>query len=118
MQKKNFSIVLVLFLVSAINLKCTSIDKYNVPLCVELEMDRGWCFYAVTNDEFYWDEEHKFEGKTWWEARPTMIILPPKSWQKIKTEIIKDCKDSTRCKSLGDWDRKIIKADNVLEKSK
>lgn len=61
------------------------------------------------------DDTHLFEGKSWWEARPTMLHVPATSWVKIKEFIIKICKKSNKCDSeITGWDRSVDAIDKQL----
>ena len=106
MQKKN------LLMLSGLLLSCqiscvTSYKDFDFPICVELDMNRAHCIYTISEKEFQWNDEEKFEGKTYWEARPTTLKLPISSYEKFKTSIIKICKRSEKCKDITNWERKI-----------
>lgn len=88
----------------------------SVPACAEISPSEGYCVNTMTDEEFYINDEFKFEGKTWWELRPLMLHLPPSSWAAIKSYIIKSCKKYGNCdSSVTDWPDKINKLDGLLE---
>lgn len=88
----------------------------NVPVCIELGMSRGYCVTTIKGEEFYIDEVNKYNGKTFWEMRPEMIMLPPDSWADIKKFIIKICKKTNECqKEVSSWDRSIKNIDEKLK---
>ena len=94
----------------ALLLSCASVP--NTPVCTQLSPDRGFCVYTIEEKEFLWDDEHKFDGKTWWEAKPSMVYVPAKSWAEIKKFIIKTCKQHKDCqKDIATWERKAKKID-------
>lgn len=95
---------------------CASVP--DVPVCVKLT-ERAWCTYTISDKEFYWDEENKFEGKTFWEASPSLILVPPSSWAKIKSYIIQQCKVNENCsKDITSWERKLDKVDKKIQVGK
>lgn len=59
------------------------------------------------------DEENLYQGKTWWELRPTMIYIPYPAWVEIKTAFIKICKKKLiKCdEAISSWDRRIDAVD-------
>ena len=47
---------------------------------------------------------------TWWEMRPTLVLVPALSWVEIKTSFIKLCKKNGNCaKDIDKWERKFNK---------
>ena len=88
----------------------------DVPVCVELNPDRGFCTYTISDKDIYVDEQNPLEGKTWWNMRPEMVQVPPPSWAKIKAFIIKTCKQSNNCDSeVTSWDRRLDSIDEKLK---
>ena len=112
MQRK--SLLILFALLSSFVISCTKPPA--VPICLELNLDRAFCVNTITADEFTWDSTHPFEGKTYWEARPSNLIVPASSWAKIKEFIIKSCKQSNKCDDVASWDRTIGAIDTGLEK--
>jgi len=70
---------------------------------------------TISAKAFEVNEKNLLNGKTWWEARPYMILMPVESWEKIKSFIIKICKKSNKCSgpSLSKWERTV----NIMDKS-
>lgn len=103
--------LLLAFLVSC----STKIPK--VPVCTELSLSRAYCVNTVTSEEFYFDDQNKFEGKTYWEARPTMLMIPASSWEKIKVFIIEVCKKTKKCDTeIATWERTVNGIDTQIKK--
>lgn len=93
---------------------CATTKPPDVPLCLEFTPISGKCVTIITGREIEVDEEKKFENKTWWELRPTMIQMPASSWAQIKAFIIKACKKYDACqKEVSSWDRTI----DIIDKS-
>lgn len=69
----------------------------DVPGCVELDPQRGYCVHTISATEFYIDEEHPFEGKTWPEVRAESVIAPASSWAAIKSYILRQCARREDC---------------------
>lgn len=90
----------------------------NVPVCAEINMERGACVYTMTGKEVEINETTKLEGKTWWEARPAMILMPWTSWVAIRGWIIKTCKaNENMCnKAVSSWDRQLETIDKNVKK--
>ena len=59
----------------------------DIPACIEITMSRGYCINTISAKEFEVNETTKLDGKSWWEARPSMIMLPASSWAKLKPVI-------------------------------
>lgn len=114
MLKITCGISLKFLLVLNLN-SCASVLPPDVPLCVEFAPDRGRCYKIISGEIFNVDEDHKFEEKTWWEHRPSMIQMPATSWVKIKSYIIKTCKKYDVCeKEISSWDRTLNNIDDGL----
>lgn len=89
----------------------------NIPLCVEINPGVGNCVKIMSGESFDVDDKHPFEGKTWWESRPSMIQLPASSWAQMKAFIIKMCKQTKQCdKNVSSWDRTIQNVDEQVQK--
>lgn len=116
-QRRSWSRPLIVLL-SLIAFSCAKVP--DVPLCKEITPDKGFCAYTLTPGGFYVDDSRPYafdprevdeQGKpvlrTWWEIRPVMIQIPPYSWEKLKTYIIKQCRQtrsSRRCRGeVGEW---------------
>lgn len=110
MKLKKFSLKLLMISLSLIVFSCATVP--NVPICKELDPDRGYCSWTLQKGGFYVDEAHPYafdpkkpnELKTWWEYRPVMMALPPYSWGELKTYIIQQCKLTKKCNgNVGEW---------------
>lgn len=86
-----------------------------MPVCVEASIDRGYCVYTISDTEFWVDEGNLFQGKTWWELRPTMVMVPASSWASLKSFILKTCKERGTCGDVGSWETKLNRFDMHLE---
>lgn len=90
----------------------------NVPVCAEITPERGSCVMTMTGQEYEINETNKLNGKTWWEQRPAMLLMPASSWAAIKAWIIKTCKtNKNMCdKAVGSWDRTLNTVDSNIKK--
>jgi len=87
----------------------------DVPACIEVSLERGYCVHTISDVEFWVDEVNRYEGKTWWELRPSMVMLPASSWKEIKSFIIKVCKERGDCQNgVGEWSNKLNRFDAHL----
>lgn len=70
-------------------------------------MNKGFCTTPISGKDQFVDDENLLEGKTWWEMRPIMILIPPSTYAAIKSFIIKQCKrNPNMCdKEIPAWDR-------------
>lgn len=115
LKQKNFIIhLLFLILVSG-----CAVAPPDVPLCVEINLSKGWCTSTISNKEYFVDDEHPFVDdkgvkKTWWEIRPSMIRMPRQSWESIKAFIIKVCKKNNQCSEITNWERTVESVDQRL----
>jgi hypothetical protein len=83
---------------------------------VEINPSRAHCVYTISSQEFEVNETNRLDDKTWWEARPTMLMLPYQSWAKLKTYIITQCKRTGACdKEITSWERTINQVDKAVE---
>lgn len=80
-------------------------------------MSKAFCTLAISNKDFFIDDENLYEGKTWFEMRPAMVLLPPETWSAFKSYIIKNCKRSGKCDGMVEgWDRTMGTIDGHLDK--
>ncbi len=100
-------LLLVLTVVS-----CSTIP--NVPICVELSISKGYCVNTIDNKEFIIDDNHLYQGLTWFDWRYRMVLLPPNSWAEIKSYIIKECRRTNRCQDFDRLEESIKHVDNNL----
>lgn len=79
-------------------------------------MTRGYCVRTMSGEDFEVNETSLYDGKTWWELRPTMIQMPAKTWSELKKWIIKICKNNSQCDaSVANWERTVHKIDEVAQ---
>lgn len=115
-QNKNLYLRLSLLLSLLISTSCSSIKQIDKPVCVEINLSKAFCTYTISNKDFIIDDEHPYQGKTWFELRPTMILIPVESWASFKKYLIKECKITKRCGGMIEgWDRTIKAIDTKLE---
>lgn len=73
-------------------------------------MTRGYCVHTISGTT------KNIEGDEWWNARPTMLMLPYKSWAKLKSYIIESCKVTGQCdQAITSWERTINTVDKAVE---
>jgi hypothetical protein len=78
----------------------------DVPICVEVTMSRASCTKVISGESFEINDEKLFEKKSYWDLKPTMLLLPASSWRQIKTYIITSCKRYGNCNDeVSSWDR-------------
>jgi hypothetical protein len=112
-QKKFLSVLLISLLNLLLNGCATPPD---VVVCVELKPSKGWCTKTISAESFYVDDATLYNGKTWWDMRPDMILVPTESWVEMKTFVIKTCKNSGKCDSkISSWDRTIKEMDEKID---
>lgn len=105
-----FAIAFILLLASA-----CSVTVPRVPICAELNPAKGYCVNTVTSEEFVIDETHLYDGKSWWQMRPEMMVIPAQSWAEIKAFIVKVCRKTKQCDTeLGSWDRTVEAIDSKV----
>jgi len=103
------------FLILCFLLSGCAVAVPKTPICTEISPIRAYCVNTVTSEEFYIDDTHKFEGKSYWEQRQQMLLLPASSWVEIKKFIIKICKQSNKCDTqIGSWNRTVDAIDKQL----
>lgn len=85
----------------------------DVPVCVELNMVKGFCTNTISDKDYVIDEQHPValekgeKPQTWWQMRPFMVLVPMASWKEFKAYIIKQCKRTNCDEYVKSWDRKI-----------
>ena len=77
---------------------CSSIPNFSA--CKELAPDRAKCIKVITNEKYDWDDSHFVNGKTYWDARPTMLQIPADSYADLKAYLLKECKRTNKCTEL------------------
>lgn len=113
MLKKSLKMLSVL---SFVLLASCAGNPPDEPLCTELTVSRGYCVRMISGEGFEVDDERLYDGKTWWELRPTMIQMPAKTWAELKKWIIKICKNNNQCDdAVANWERTVDRIDNVVK---
>lgn len=108
-----------LLILSALSLNfltsCQTVPP-DIPICIEITASRGYCIKTISSTEFEVNDVDLLDGKSWWAARPSMLMLPVSSWAKLKTYIITQCKKTGACdKEITSWERTIKTVDETLE---
>lgn len=87
----------------------------DIPICIEMSMSRGECVKVVSGEKITVDDTHKMNDKTWWESRPTNMIMPLESWMDLKKFIIEIChQNENMCdEKVGSWERSIDSIDEA-----
>lgn len=108
MLKKSFLLFTSVWL-NLILSGCATINPPDIPVCAQMNMERGRCTMTISDKDIVIDEKNLYMGKTWWELRPQMIYLPYPAWVELKTFVIKVCaKNLVKCdESIKSWDRKV-----------
>jgi hypothetical protein len=83
---------------------------------VELDISKAFCTTPISGKDQIIDDTHLLEGKTYWDIRPTMILIPPSSYAAIKSFILKQCKrNPDMCdKEIPAWDRATESVDKQI----
>ena len=103
MQKLNLRKLLIVLLVFGAS-GCASIP--DTIICAEVSLSKGVCTFTVSGKNIVIDDEHPFEGSSWFDMRSNSLIVPAKSWAKIKAFLIKQCKKTNQCDvEISSWDR-------------
>lgn len=110
------SIWLALFAaLCAFQISC-AIKVPRVPICTELGPTRAYCVNTITSEEFEWNGTRLLNGKSYWESRPSLLLLPASSWAEIKIFIIEICKKTQDCDSqIGNWQRTLNTIDSQVK---
>jgi hypothetical protein len=70
---------------------------------------------TMSGKEFEINETNKYNGKTWWEMRPVMLMMPAQTWVELKAWIIKICHNNDNCSSVGNWERTLDTVDENVQ---
>jgi hypothetical protein len=93
----------------------------DVAICLELSPTRGWCTHTLSDREFYIDDEHPYsfykgeEPMSWWELRPTLLLVPAPSYAALKAYIVKTCRAQKCDSQIGAWERRVQKIDKQID---
>lgn len=116
-SRLRFLIVVPIFF----GMACASVP--DVPICVDLTntpgnvtKQQGWCAWTITQKEQFVDNDtNLLGGKRWSEVKMVSLLVPPDSWAKLKSYIIKNCKQNKGCNNdIGKWQRKTATFDSKL----
>jgi hypothetical protein len=118
-RKKGLSSALKILLAFTLS-SCGSIKQLDKPFCVEININKGFCTTPITGKDQFVDDNNLLEGLSWWEMRPTMILIPPSTYAAIKSFILKQCKSNPKLcdKEIPAWKKatKVID-DKLLDKT-
>ena len=103
---------LCLLILLGILSSCASLP--DVPACVELDINRGYCINTISDREFLVSDKNNPLGEEWFDARPKMVMLPASSWASIKGYILKQCKRHNDC-NLKSAEKKVGAIDKRLK---
>lgn len=96
---------------------CSNLSSIDKPVCVELNMSKGYCTTIISGKDMIIDDENKLDGKTWFEMRPEMVQVPVETWAALKKYLIKNCKRTQKCnENIDSWTRTMISIDEELGK--
>lgn len=104
-----------MLLKTSLVLICSCANVPDFDACVEIHPAKGFCTSVISGKEKIIDENNKYDNKTWFEQRPYMVLIPYKSYSELKKYIIKQCKQSNKCKEVSSWDRTLENIDKNLE---
>lgn len=116
MPRKNFKKSLLGLLLCVLS-GCAGMPE-DRPICTEVSPVEGFCVRIISGKSFTVNESQKYEGKTWWEMRPAMILMPASTWASLKAWIIKTCKNNQQCDKLASWQRTVEIIDTQVELKK
>jgi hypothetical protein len=117
--KKILSRLLKTLLLSVAISSCStgSLKSIDKPICTEISLEKGYCVNIISGDGFFVDEEKLLDGKTWFESRIEMILVPVKTWAELKKYIIVNCKKNKQCQEkLDNWVKSMDNIDKVKSK--
>ena len=104
-------IVLSLLILSS----CGTLKDIDRPVCVELNISKGYCTSIVSGKDQVVDDNNLLNGKTWFEQRNQMIMVPVETWAALKKYLLINCKRSPRCYSeMATWRKSIQTVDGKL----
>jgi hypothetical protein len=113
MRKRTLFLSTVLLFISLLSAGCST-NPPNKPICAEINLTKGVCTDMLTGKTYVVDEDHKLNGKTWWESRPYMLRMPIDTWAALKVYIIKVCKKyGCSDPEIANWDRAVESIDGL-----
>jgi hypothetical protein len=109
---KNIVLLVLLSIVA-----CSSLKEIDKPVCVEINLSKGYCTTIISGRGFPVDDTNLLEGKTWFDARIEMIQVPITTWTALKKYLIKNCRRSQKCEeNIDSWTRSMLTIDQELSK--
>jgi hypothetical protein len=109
----------ILILLLPLFVSCASLKSIDKPVCVEINIAKGYCTTIISGEGFIVDDENLLDGKTWFEARLEMVQVPVETWAALKKYLIKNCRRSKSCNAnIDSWNRSIKTIDaKLIEKN-
>jgi hypothetical protein len=113
---------LSLLLLTSLFLSCQTAQVPDSPICVELNVDRGFCRWTISDKKQIVDETHKImlsDGKeyTWWELKPATLKMPYTTWAEIKKFIYTVCKENQTCSTVTNWQQTVDDIDKWVNEN-
>lgn len=84
------------------------------PICTEVNPSKGFCVKIMSGEQFVISDSVPYKGKTWWEVRPSLVMMPVQTWAELKKWIIKICKNNSQCNQVAHWERSVNVIDERL----
>jgi hypothetical protein len=104
-------VLFLLFIFSS----CTSLKSIDKPVCVEINMSKGYCTTIISGKDQIIDDVNLLDGKTWFEARIEMVLVPIETWASLKKYLIMNCKKTKSCNdNIDSWNRAIQSVDDQI----
>lgn len=98
--KRNLVMLSLVWLISG----CSTLPDTIV--CAEVSLSKGICSYTISEKTIVIDDNNLYEGNTWFSMRNKALMIPAKSWAKIKAWMLKECKRTNQCSvDISKWDR-------------
>jgi len=117
---RKHSLLIVLGALSGLLISgCASLKIPDEYLCVEISHTRGYCTKVISDEEVIIDEEHKFsfddgaDTESWWEMRPSFILMPVETWEAYKKFLVMLCKKYKCTADISKWDRAVERLDSI-----
>ena len=121
MKRKNLkkfsslSLGLLLFYVTS----CSTLTSIDKPVCVELNVSKGYCTTIISGKGTFVDDKNLLDGKTWFDIRNEMILVPIETWKALKKYLIKNCRRYKKCNAnIDSWNRSMETIDTTIEDKK
>jgi len=106
-EKDLFTILVFLFVLLMFSVMITACASQppDVVICAHVSDNQLYCNYTISDKPFYVDADTPFkdiDGKIYQVAELINIslVVPPKSYGKIKSYILEQCKRNNNCSNL------------------